>query len=230
MARPGPNPSPSDRAPAVGFVTIGQSPRDDVVPEMLAWIHRDVDVVERGALDGCSRDDVAKLAPGPGEARLVSRMRDGSEVVLSRALMHERVARVLTDLDEEGIDVLVLLCTGTFPPVRLRTPLVSAQAAVDHGVLTAATGVGRVGMLVPHPEQARAAEAQAWPFPVTASHASPYAPGRFEEAVDELGEVDLIVMHCMGYDEDMLARVREISGRPTLLARRLVASALRQLL
>jgi protein AroM len=37
-------------------------------------------------------------------------------------------------------------------------------------------------------------------------------------------------MHCMGYTEAQRAVVAEASGRPVLLARRMVASALSQLL
>ncbi len=61
-----------------------------------------------------------------------------------------------------------------------------------------------------------------------ASHASPYTPGRLSLAAGELADADLIVMHCMGYDEAMRATVAEISGRPVLLARRMVAAAVQQ--
>jgi len=101
---------------------------------------------------------------------------------------------------------------------------------VDYGTLALAGDGSSVGVLVPHEEQARAVEGRPWPFRVQGSHATPYAEGRFEEAAEELSSTDVIVMHCMGYDEAMLQRVRRASGRPTLLARRLVASALRQLL
>ena len=56
--------SPPPSRPRVGFVTIGQSPRDDVVPEMLAWLGTPVDAVQAGALDGCSDDEIGAMAPG----------------------------------------------------------------------------------------------------------------------------------------------------------------------
>ena len=163
----------------------------------------------------------------------MSRLRDGREVVLARAQVHRRVASVLEEMDGggEGLDAIVLLCTGSFPKMALKTPFISAQAAVDHGVMGVAAGAQSVGILVPHPEQAAEAERRGWPGArVKATHATPYADGRFEEAGRELADTDVVVMHCMGYDESMLRRVRGASGRPTLLARRLVASALRQIL
>ena len=52
----------------------------------------------------------------------------------------------------------------------------------------------------------------------------------FVEAGRALSDCDLVVMHCMGYTEAQRATVARASGRPVLLARRLVAAALSQLL
>jgi protein AroM len=64
---------------------------------------------------------------------------------------------------------------------------------------------------------------------VVMAHASPYSDGRFEDAARELGKTDLIVMHCMGYSEAMRRRVAAVSGKPVLLARRLVATTVAEL-
>ena len=55
----------------VAFVTIGQSPRPDMVPEMLGWIGPGVTPIEVGALDGLDRAAIASLAPLWGLAPLV---------------------------------------------------------------------------------------------------------------------------------------------------------------
>ena len=61
----------------IAFVTIRQSPRPDVVPEILAETRTPIEVTERGVLDDMTLAEVRAIAPGPGEERLVSRMRDG---------------------------------------------------------------------------------------------------------------------------------------------------------
>jgi len=206
------------RRPArVGFITIGQSPRDDIVPEMLVWVGMPIEVAEFGALDALSPDQIEALAPSGDEPRLVSRLRDGSEVVASRAHMHEQVRALLEDADRQDLDAIVLLCTGQFPPVQLRTPFVSAQAAVDLGGLALARDVRTVGLLVPNETQARAIEAAGWNgLPAKAAHSTPYGDSRFEEAARDLADTDLIVMHCMGYGEAMLEQVRAASDvRPS---------------
>ena len=47
----------------VGLITVGQSPRSDVVPDMAAILGGDVEILEAGALDGLSREQIAPLAP-----------------------------------------------------------------------------------------------------------------------------------------------------------------------
>src|SRR3989442_11153264 len=68
----------------VGLVTIGQSPRADVVPEMATLIGPGVDVREAGALDGLTRGEIDRLAPTGSDEILVTRLRDGSAVFLGQ--------------------------------------------------------------------------------------------------------------------------------------------------
>ena len=232
----------------MGFVTIGQSPRNDIVPEMVAWVGQPIEDVQVGALDGLGDHAIAALAPVGAESRLVSRLADGSEVVMSRGQVHDRVGAILSTVDSQHLDAIVLLCTGQFPAVRLRTPFVSSQAAVDFGVAALARDARSLGVLVPNEVQAREIERRGWSVGdadedgqhgfgprVKATHVTPYGRDgavreEFEKAARALVDTDLIVMHCMGYDERMLAWVRQAAGRPTVLARRFVGSALRQLL
>jgi protein AroM len=70
---------------------------------------------------------------------------------------------------------------------------------------------------------------------VTATHCSPYSTSsdqdvRLEDAAREVAACDLVVMHCMGYSEAMRARVAAAIEPPVLLARRMVAGAIQQLI
>src|SRR5437879_12922660 len=71
----------------VGLVTIGQSPRADVVPEMATLIGPGVDVREAGALDGLTRPEIERLAPTGRDEILVTRLQDGSAVVVGKEKM-----------------------------------------------------------------------------------------------------------------------------------------------
>jgi len=216
---------------AVTFVTIGQTPRVDLVPELVERLPAGTTVREIGALDGLDAGAVARLAPSAGEASLVTRLSDGSQAVVSRPRMHERLQALLDADPDDRNDVTVLLCTGAFPGLRGPALFLDAQHLVDHGVAALCAGMRRIGLLLPLAEQA--AHFHWTPEPhqeVRSAHASPYVGDRFGEAGAELAGCDAIVMHCMGYTENQRRRVAEASGRPVLLARRLVASGVAQLL
>ena len=53
----------------IGMLTIGQSPRDDILPGLKEILGKNVEIVEAGALDGKSMLDVKKI---PLESRTIS--------------------------------------------------------------------------------------------------------------------------------------------------------------
>ncbi len=216
--------------PRALVVTIGQTPRSDLVPELAEWLGPAVEIEERGALDGLDADEIARMAPRPGDSRLVTRLADGSEVVVRKDLVHARLQALFDDVADEELLCTVLLCTGHFPPFRVRGLFLEAQAIVDHSVAAIARHARSIGLMVPLQEQM--AEFHFRPGPdqtLKASYASPYTPGRLEQAAKDLADTDVIVMHCMGYTEAMRDTVVRVCGRPVLLARRLVAAAVVQL-
>ena len=214
--------------PRVAFVTIGQSPRNDVMPDILAATRTRLLVTERGALDGMDDAAIADLAPRRGEQRLVSRLRDGREVLLGKPAIDRRLHVILAELDVGGFDLLVLLCTGQFTRFALRTPFIEPQHTVDHFVQGLAYGAERIGVLLPNAAQID--EFHGLPGVVTkAASASPYLPDNqaaLREAAAALADTDIIVMHCIGYSEAMRQVVKQVAGRPVLVSRRLVAHAI----
>lgn len=218
--------------PRVAFVTIGQSPRSDVLPDILAETRTPFEVTERGALDGLDDAAIADLAPRAGEERLVSRLRDGREVLLGKPAIDRRLHAILAELDAGGFDLLVLLCTGQFTRFSLRTPFIEPQHTVDHFVQGLAYGAERIGILLPHPAQID--EFHGIPgVAIKAASASPYQANpepALRAGGAALADTDIIVMHCIGYSEAMRQVVRQASGRPALVSRRLVAHAIDLLL
>lgn len=220
----------------VAFFTIGQSPRSDVVPEMVPLLGAHVRIDEFGALDGLDAAALAALAPREGQYRFATRMRDGAQIELDAAAAEARLAQVMGQADAAGYDVLVPLCTGT-AIAPMRTLVVEPQQVVDHLVAGLAAHCRKVGLVVP-------LEAQVDAFHMVVpldcdtliAHASPYeadserAARNFEQAGRDLASCDLIVMHCMGYAERMRQAVARASGRPVLLSNRLVAQTLAQIL
>ena len=106
--------------PSFLFVTIGQTPRTDLVPEILRYLPQAVKVEELGALDGLGLEGIKEQAPDPGEDRLVTRLRDGTQVVLRKDWVERRLQELLDGMDPSRYTAIVLLCTGEFP--RLQGP------------------------------------------------------------------------------------------------------------
>ncbi|SPA44398.1 AroM family protein [Cupriavidus taiwanensis] len=223
----------AERLPRVAFVTIGQAPRTDVVPQMLADLGLPVAAEEFGILDDLDADQIAALAPTSGEYRFASRLRDGSQAVMGKPVAEAMLARLMASLDDGRFDALVPLCTGTaLPPMR--TLVIEPQQVVDHLTVALAQGCKRLGIVLP-------LEGQVGSFhliePVSCelrvTHASPYTDtgtGRFAQAGETLRGCDLVVMHCMGYTEAMRAEVARHAGAPVLLSNRMVATLLGQVL
>jgi protein AroM len=218
------------RVARAAFVTIGQTPRTDLVPEMQQWLDGAWDIEEFGALDGLDRGAIAAMAPRASDRRLVTRLADGHEVVVRKDLVYGRLQTVFDEVAQRDFTCTVLLCTGQFEPFAVRGLFLDAQTIVDQFVAAIAHHAATIGLMVPLRKQIE--EFHFHPRPgqrLEATDASPYTPGRLEQAARDLACADVIVMHCIGYTDAMRQRVATISQRPVLLARRLVASALAQL-
>jgi protein AroM len=221
-------------ATRVGMITIGQSPRGDVVPELRALVGRPMHVMEAGALDGLSLEEVRRLAPRPEDETLVTRMADGSEVHVAKRHIIPRLQSCIDRLAPQ-VETIVLLCTGLFPEFHSPVPLLEPQRLVDRVVQAVVAPAGSVGLLLPAEAQAEAGRRKMQEYGLVArvAVASPY--GRSEEirqagATFRNSGVQAVVMHCIGYDAKMKAEVRQQSGRPVILARSLVGKVLEELL
>jgi protein AroM len=132
----------------LGLITVGQAPRSDVVPDMAAILGGDVEIVEAGALDGMSREQIAPLAPEGDDEILVTRLADGSSVFVGKAKMIPRIEAKIAALEDRGTALNVLLCTGEFPKLRARRPFLEPQQLLL-GLLRAMAFPGRLGVLTP---------------------------------------------------------------------------------
>lgn len=221
--------------PLVGLITIGQSPRADVVPDMVEVLGPGVAIRERGALDGLAREDIAALAPDPGDEILVTRLADGTSVFVGKRHVVARVQACVEELEGAGVTMTALLCTGAFPRFRARRPLVEPQEVLL-GLLRGLTWDGRLGILtpsVPHVPQTEA-RWRAAGFDAVVVPLSPYdesAPGALPVAAAALrrGGAGLVVMDCIGFRRKTRDVLQRELGVPVLVANLLVARVVAEL-
>lgn len=212
----------------IGFVLVGQSGRDDVLPELRALLGPDVGVTAKGALDGLGPDDLARMAPAPGEHPVVTRLDDGSHVVVGKPALVPRIERCLNDVRAAGVTVAALMCTGTFPPLAVPDGLLllRGQQVIDNCTRAVCPAGGKVGVLVPLPEQEALSggKFRDMGFDVVTAHGNPYGPlADVRAAAAAFRDRDVVVLHCMGFNNGHKKAVREACGRPVLQANALIA-------
>jgi protein AroM len=220
----------------VGLITVGQSPRGDVVPDMAAILGGDVEIVEAGALDGLDRSRIAALAPEGGDEILVTRLVDGSPVFVGKTKMIPLIEARMAALEDRGVVLNVLLCTGEFPKLAARRPFLEPQQLLL-GLLRAMTFPGRLGVLTPserHVPQTLA-RWRAAGFDAHAAPLSPYEehnPAAVRSAAQALlaGNVGLVVMDCIGFRKKTRDEMAALTGVPVLVANLLVARVAAELL
>lgn len=221
-------------AKTVGAITIGQSGRGDIIPEISEISGKGIEFIEAGALDGFSFHQIEQLKPMEGEHPLITRLKDGRAVNVARERIIPLVQACIDKLTRQGIDLLTILCTGHFPPFET-SRLIIYPSKLLHYTVEALSPLRKLGVIVPLPEQIESTR-ERWLSQgreVVIQSASPYGDvARLREAAQQLSTlgVNIIVLDCMGFDRRMKQIVLEEANRPALLPRSLLAQCIGELL
>lgn len=216
----------------LGTLTIGDAPRTDIAPILEACLPSRVRQLNVGLLDGL--DDAAVLerfGAHPGERLLVTRRRDGHSVQLSAEKVERAIPPSLARLEDQGCEVILLLCTGAFRGLACRRAWLVEPERILPAMVGALAGERQVGVVVPLVSQVPD-ERDKWRVlsrPPLYDAASPYDPDvsalvRAGRALLARG-AQLLVLDCMGFVEWHRARLAEAIDRPVLLSNVIVARA-----
>lgn len=219
---------------ALGVITIGQSPRNDVVSEMQAILGDKIEILQAGALDGLTREEILTFKPVEGDYVLVSRLRDGGYVKFGESYIVPRLQECIDKLQEK-CEAILFICTGKFPDIfQSKVPLLFPQQII-HSVVPKLSSRGKIGVINPDKDQIKQcvdkwSESIAY---VEAVAGSPYTiEDEITKAAEELKDkdVDLIVMDCIGYTLKMKDIVKKVTQKPVILSRTIVARVISELL
>lgn len=220
----------------LGVITVGQSPRDDVIPEITEFLGEGVEVIQSGALDGMTYEEILNLDTKEDDYILVSRMKDGTEVKFAERHVLPRIQKCIELLEAQGADVILLICTGVFPDVfKSVKPLLYPQQII-HSIVPKLLKNKELGLIIPKSDQItqcikKWSESSSAKLNVTV--ASPYSQqDHLQEAIEQLKDTnaEIIVMDCIGYTRKMKKRVAESTGKSVVLARTLIARILGEIL
>jgi len=221
----------------IGMATIGQSPRDDLVPYMQQVFTKPVEILQKGCLDNLGPQEIASFGPDPGEVGIVARLRDGTSTLLSHAKVLPRMQTVVDELMEQGAEFVVVLCGADWTGIKSSRLVVNPGRVFPAVVSSLAIG-RRLGIIKPSAGQVdkeRERYAQMGIEAVVTS-ANPYGgAARLESAREAANylkshDVDLVWMTCVGMDTPMRAVVEEVVGKPIILARTILSRIVDELI
>jgi protein AroM len=174
------------------------------------------------------------FAPAAGDYVLVTRIKDGTSVEVSRRHVFPRVQKCIEELEEIGADLTLLLCTGEFPQIEAKKLLIMPDVLVSN-VVWGILKRGKLGIVVPEKEQIpllkRKWKKKEVSLVITA--ANPYGKIRaLEEAGNFLakGDVDLIVLDCIGFTPQAKELFRRLTGKPVVLPQTILGRVLKELI
>jgi protein AroM len=220
----------------LGTLTIGQAPRADITPILDAVIGAELPRRHAGVLDGLTPDEIARdFAPRPGEAVLITKLLDGSSVIIDRSRTEAAARGKLAMLEAEGCSTILMLCTGHFETLACKSARLVEPDRVLPGTVAALTQDARLGIVVPLPEQI-ASEAGKWAAlhhaPLYAA-ASPYGgPGpSLAEAAHDLAQrgAQILLLDCMGFVESHRQQASKAAELPVILSNSLIAKLVSEL-
>ncbi len=217
----------------IGMLTIGQTLRVDLLPTLVEILGDEHEIIEAGALDGLSLEDVKGIEILPDDYILVSRMRDGTEVKITKRFVIPRVQEKITELEEKGVRLTVVMCTGAFPQYESKGLVVTPQEILK-GVLNGSLKKGKLGVVYPTEEQMPGAQSNFGSDDVE-TYADVTSPYEGSEGLEALAKrlsaqnLDLILLNCFGFSSDLKKYIAERTGVPTIQSNAVVARVLKEL-
>lgn len=219
----------------IGAVTIGQSPRVDVTPDIIPIFGEGVELLQAGALDGLTKEEIHKMSPPETDYVLVSRLNDGTFAKFGESFILERMQKCIARLEEQGAALIMIFCAGTFPDIFEANVPIVYPAKILNGLAQALSRNSNIIVITPDEQQVQQAYDQWGPImkKVTPIPANPYGDisevrNAAEKAKDI--EADLIVMDCIGFTRKAKQIVASITGKPVLLCRTCLARTVSELL
>lgn len=218
----------------VSFLTVGHSPRDDIMVDLSRKLSKNIEIRQVGALDALGVGEIHdQLAPVDDEPTMVSRLRNGEMCTFSKEKVMPLVQAAIDRECQSGADAIVILCTNRFDPLKSTVPLIIPYTLI-HSV-TAAIGAGlKVGALFPFESHA-ASMADNWRetgFDVSYQCRMAQETTPIDESVAFFRQkgCQLLVMDCIGYGFALREAYQRKLNIPIIHPRALIADVLHDIL
>ena len=216
----------------IGALTIGQSPRPELVAPLKRRLPEECQILQAGALDGLTKASLP--AVHNGNYPLTTRMQDGSSVMIEESFLAAELQQALDQLEERGVMATILLCAGTFSDLRGTRPLLK-PFAVGRAVIDS-IGLNKIGLIAPIKEQEapirrrwQAAGFQPTVWTAALSRQDEQFVQQLNEQI-ELNKLECIVLDYVGHPEPLVSQLRATTVVPLIDLGQLAIAALSSVL
>jgi len=218
----------------LALITAGQSPRPQILADLVAALPKGIEVTEFGALDTLGDAEISALAPQAGHLSIATRLRDGRRVMVSRSSVHAGIQAILSRLKPDEFDLAAIFCTGAFDPFPIFSSpcrLIQSQPAMENAVSMLVRAGHKIGVIVPyarHVEEVEVLGLATYQRRITWLDTSDESD--WARVVAASADCEALVLNSVDYDEEAAVRLRRETGMPVILPRRVLASAIRLVL
>jgi len=200
----------------MNFITLGESPRVDLVPELIKIIGRDFDYREIGLLDDVS--DYKNVSPENDNDLYVSRLKNGSQIKLSKKWAKNKIK----EMNLSGNSVI--LCTGDFGGLNIIQPSKSVNC-----FLNSLPKINKLAIVCPVREQVKSLCSRWDSFAKEVDYYY-YSPYENKGVFPQRKKYDFIYLDCMGYTLEHEKLIGRNSDARTVSARKILGNFLRCLI
>jgi len=221
-------PSMGTNKPRVMFLSPGHSPKTRVVAQIFSGLDMEIEALERGALDGLSRQEIATFLARDDEPCVVTYQRDGTAIILSKARLETRLEAILNSFRPGQYDLVVILTTGLMRNFQSTCPTINAQRAMESAIVSFAACGDSIGNILPLKRQCQDLDIPALHlFTVRTTYLEDKSPSSLKRIAAKLGSCDIIVLNSVSFAEEDRLRVAKATGKPTINALNIIIGAMR---
>ncbi len=216
-----------------GVILIGQTPRPDYEAFLRLHLPNDTKILMKGALDRLALKDIEALSRLPGEEILTTLSREGEQITVAARHIHERIPKLIRELETDGVDFIIVLCTGEFPALSSHVPLLLPSRILTFNAM-ALVQEETVSVVIPLEEQRDQMHSR-WSAAGIHSVLHVLSPFQKQQKIADLIEEirrtkpSLIVLDCMVYNDEIKSFIRDQVNLPVIAARSLLGHVLAEL-